>query len=228
MLFILIALIFAFLVAQLIYSAYYFQKARILAKAIYANDLEIGKKNNPTLKVLVGGDSIATGVGATNAQTSTAGRLANYLAKSNYVVFKNKATNGAKMADLLNETLPSEKQDLIILIVSSNDLLYLTNFKKFEMATKKVLEKYSKLTKKLIIIGPGRIDSCIAIPLPLRLIYKIQGPKYASIIKSQAKHYPNIVYLKPDWPPQGTFSSDKFHPNDEGHKVWFERIKKAI
>lgn len=228
MLFILIALIFAFLVAQLIYSGYYFRKARILAETIFTRDLEVGDRKNPILKVLIGGDSIATGVGATSAQTSTAGRLANYLAKSNYLIFKNRAANGAKIRNLLKETLPSEKQDLIILIVSSNDLLYFTNFKKFETDTKKVLEKYSKLTKKLIIVGPGRIDSCVAIPYPLKLIYKNRGSKYASVIASKTRYYPNIVYIKPDWPPKGTFSSDKFHPNDEGHKVWFERIKKAL
>lgn len=222
---IVLTLILAYVTIQTIYSGYYLRRAGILTKTEYTQDVNIGNPGSPTLKVFMSGDSIAAGVGASSFETSTSGRLANFLAKDNHLIFVNEATSGTRMEDLLKLLAPKEKQDLIVLIVSSNDLFHFTNLGNFEKSTQKVLEKYSKLGKKLIILGPGRVSTAPALPLPLRWLYKIQYPKYVNIIEKTANKYSNVVHIKPTVPQKGTFASDKFHPNDEGHNVWFEGIR---
>jgi len=227
-------LILIYVVSLIIVFGYYVKKGGKLSKTVYTENLKLGDNSNPEFKVFIGGDSIATGVGANSFEKSTAGRLANYLAKNNKVTLINEAENGAKMIDVLNGKGPQERQDLIILIVSSNDLLRLTNLKNFEDATKKVLEKYSKLADKLIIAGPGRVFHPSIIPIPLRFIYKLKAPEYASIIAEEARKYPNVVHISPLKPPvdfskyEDVYSSDRFHPNDEGHRLWFDMIKTVL
>ena len=220
--------VIVYLVPQAAYSGYYLRKAGILTKTEYTQNLKLGDKGKPTLKVFMSGDSIAAGVGASSFETSTAGRLASFLAMKNKLTFINEAKSGTRMAELLNLPLPPEKQNLIILIVSSNDVFHFTNLNEFDESAKRVLEKYSKLTDKMILLGPGRVSTAPALPLPLRWVYKIREQKYADAMAKSAEKYSNIVYIKPGVPQKGTFAPDKFHPNNEGHKVWFEAIKSAI
>jgi len=229
-----LTLILFYVVAQAAYTGFHLLKGRKLAKTMYTENTVVGDDSSPNLKVFVGGDSIITGVGASSFEKSTAGQLANYLARNNKVILVNESENGAKMTNVLDGKIPQEKQDIIVLIVSSNDLLRLTNLKNFADATKKVLEKYSKSANKLIIAGPGRVFHPSIIPMPLKLIYKLKAPKYASIITEEARKYPNVVYINPLKPPvdfskyADVYSSDRFHPNDEGHKLWFDMIKTAL
>ena len=135
------------------------------------------------------------------------------------------------MADMLSRKTHSERQDLIVLIVSSNDLFHVTNLKEFEKSTSEVLQKYAKLTDKLVIQGPGRVFDAPALPLPVRLFYKLQAPKYASVISAEAKKYKNVLHVNPINPPMDltgyghSNSPDKFHPDDEGYRFWFDMLK---
>lgn len=229
-----LTIIFLVIAIQLIYSAYYFKKGRNLAKTTYTGSFNLGNRESPALRVFIGGDSVATGVGASSFETSLAGRIANYLAQEKFIILTNEAVNGSKMEDLTTRHVPSEKQDLIILVVSSNDLFHFTNLQKFEESTRKVLENYSKNANKLIIIGPGRVFDGGAIPLPLRLLYKIRSSKYEAVIGKYAKAHENVIHISPLNPPvdatkyKNSSAGDKFHPNDEGHRFWFDMIKTAL
>ncbi|MEX0621876.1 MAG: SGNH/GDSL hydrolase family protein [Candidatus Woykebacteria bacterium] len=231
---IIIGILALYLVLQIVYSGRFYIQSRNLVKTTYTQDVQLGNKSNRQLEIFIAGDSVATGVGASSFDTSVSGRVANYLAEENYVVLTNRAENGNRMADMLSTKPPEEKQDLVILIVSSNNLLNFTSLFSFEEETKEVLEKYAKLTDKLIIVGPGRVFEAAIIPFPVRLIHKIQAPKYAEIISKEAKKYSNVVHISPLAPPvnpsdyKKDTSSDGLHPNDEGHRFWFDMIKSAL
>ena len=218
--------IFIYILIQAIYTGYHFKIAADLTQVQYVQDLKVGK--GKVLKVFMSGDSIAAGVGASSFGTSTSGRLVNYLSDNYYVDFVNEADSGTRMVDLIKKRLSGEKQDLIVLVVSSNDVFHFTDLEKFEEAAKRVLDKYSRLTDKLVLVGPGKVSTAPVLPLPVRYLYKIRESKYADVLEKEARQYSNVIYIKPTDPPKGTFAADKFHPNDEGHKVWFEAIKSAI
>lgn len=204
-------------------------KAEELIKTTYTEDVVLGSLKDPKLKVLVVGDSVGSGVGASSFENSVSGRLAHFLAEQGFLVdFKNKSVNGNRMEDVVRTKVEGEDYDLIFMIVSSNDLFHFTFFPNFRKSTAAALERYSNLGKKVVLVGPGRVYAAAVIPLPLRLIYFVNSKVYVSIMKKEVSRYDNVVYLTPKAKSGDTESSDKFHPNDLGHEGWFELIKPEL
>lgn len=217
-------------VAQAIFTLYFFSKSKDLMKVSYAGQSEYGDISKPKMNVLLAGDSISAGVGSSSFENSLAGRLVNEVSKDNHVIFTNVAKSGNKMVDLLNASLPEQKQNLTIIFIASNDLFHFTSLKKFEQHTKSVLDRYSKISDKVILIGPADIGGATAIPLFLKPIYAMQWPKYAAIMKNVSSEYPNIQYINPiEYKDKlkeygDTEAKDGFHPNDNGHRYWADII----
>ncbi|HVZ67232.1 MAG TPA: SGNH/GDSL hydrolase family protein [Patescibacteria group bacterium] len=225
--FLLILIIYILL--QAAYSAYYFHKSRALVKNSHVGSFEVGNKG-PTYLFFAAGDSVGAGIGASTFETSLVGRLSAELAKDHKVEVNNKSVSGYRMLNLVDGPLPSKKQDLILLVISSNDVFNFTNLDRFKDQTHKVFDKYSKLADKVVVIGPGRIFDTDALPLFMRLIYKQTGKKYASVMAEEASKYPNIIYVNPYEASEigkeygDTGAADKFHPNDEGYRFWFDLV----
>lgn len=230
----LILLIFGiYLITQAIYSIYYFRIATKLSQTTYARRTQLGNNTKPPLKVFIDGDSVGAGVGATSFETSLAGRIGNFLSENYFVEFENKSVSGKKMADVLSD-VPANFQDVTVLVISSNNLFRFTELGQFTNDTKKVFELFAPKTKKLILIGPGRVADSNAIPLIMKPLYRHQGKKYAEIISTEAKKYQNIAHVNPQSGESSekkygyTLSSDKFHPNDSGHTYWFDLLKNEL
>ena len=223
---ILVVVASAYLIAQMLATGYFSNMAKKLLKVSYAGVTEHGNKSKPALRVFLAGDSIAAGVGASSPESSMAGRLADGLAKSHHVLFNNSAVSGSRMADMTK--LPAERQNLVVLVISSNDLYRFTPLKKFERETQKALAAYSNLSKETIIAGPGNIGGATAVPLIMRPFYNLQKPKYAAILKRVSSSYPNVSYVNPaDFNIKSygrTEAADGFHPNDNGHRFWADLI----
>jgi len=219
-----------YLLGQFLFTGYFYIKGVNLSKIVYTGNHEFGNKSKE-IKLSVVGDSVAAGVGASSLETSVAGRIAKHMAKKNHVILNNSAVSGSKVKDLLN-TSP-KNQDLTVMIISSNDLFHFTNLKQFEIDARKVIEKYQKNTKKLIILGPLRVDTATSIPLFLRPVYYYMGFKYLKILEDIAKKYANVhhtssYYLKSTAKYGKIEGSDRFHPNNSGHTLYADMIIKEI
>ncbi len=226
---VIIIIIAAYAVMQTAFTQYYSMKSKALPQKLYPLNSEYGSSKSPELRVLLAGDSIAAGVGASSPETGMAGRIGAELGKKNHVIFTNIAVSGNRMADLLNSSLPPKKQNLTILVISSNDFFHFTNPAKFESDTEAVLSRYEKNTNKIILIGPGDIGGARAIPLFMKPTYNYKRGTYVNILeKAAAKH--KITYVNPkdkkhDIKAYGRIeASDGFHPNDNGHKFWADII----
>ncbi len=228
-------LIFAiYVLLQIAYSGYFLLKAKQLRDKTFTGDFELGKAKNPEFRLLIAGDSIAAGVGASGFESSAAGQLAAYFSSDYHVVLTNIGETGDRMRNIAEKLLPSKRQNLTLLIVSSNDLLHFSSLENFESDANKALKKYSNISEDVIIIGPGDIAKTPPIPLILKPAYLIQGPKYEAVLKKAAGKYPNVRYISPLNPPlnpkdyEPNAAPDNFHPNDNGHKYWADMIKTAI
>lgn len=223
---------FVYVIAQTIFSLYYYIKGKNLSKITYTGIFRIGNKNNPKFKLYVSGDSVATGVGASSLHKSTAFRIAKAISKKKYVTLTNRGVSGFKVNDLIFQKSP-KFQDLIVLIISSNDLFHFTNIKKFELQARKLINIYQKLAKKVIILGPLRVDTATAIPLFYRPIYYYKGFKYLNILKKISSKYKNVAhtssyYLKSKKQYGNIEGKDRFHPSDEGHRMYANMIIKLV
>ena len=228
----LVLLVPFYFVVQLLYSGFFLLKSRSLVERTHTGDFILGR--GPEYLMLVAGDSVGAGIGASSFDTSLVGRTAKYLSKNRTVKLSNKSVSGYRMHDLLRVNLPSREQDLILLVISSNDLFHFTDLNRFKKDTGDVLKVFAPKAKKVILIGPGRIFDAGAIPLFLKPVYKILGKSYANILTNESKRYKNVIYVDPleaDLEKElypATNASDNFHPNDEGHKFWFDLIKNGL
>ncbi|MBI2144938.1 SGNH/GDSL hydrolase family protein [Candidatus Woesearchaeota archaeon] len=219
----------AYLIAQAAFSSYCFRKARKLSRKSYAGKSKHGNSRK-TLKILIAGDSLAAGVGASSFGKSLAGRIATTLAKHHTVILTNVAVSGSRMKDLT--AAPRQKQDIAIIVASSNDLYHFTSTRQFESDVTKALRLYSKHAKRVILVGPGNIGGATAIPLLLKPFYNIMRPRYAAIMKKASAKCKNTSFANPldfSIKPYGkTEAEDGFHPNDNGHRYWADIIVKSI
>lgn len=71
-------------------------------------------------------------------------------------------------------------------------------------------------------------------PFPLRALYKSRAGIYSKILKSEVAKHKNTVYINPTEIDvdkniyKSISAEDKFHPNDEGHRFWFDIIKPSL
>ncbi|MFP4401799.1 MAG: SGNH/GDSL hydrolase family protein [Candidatus Nanoarchaeia archaeon] len=194
------------------------------------------------ISVLLTGDSIAYGVGASSINYSLHYHLLDYF-KYNYnnynIRVENRAKIGNKIDDLINQTQKNkrgeeEKYNITIIVIGSNDVLYFTPFSIFEENMKTVLKQYSNVSKDIVIIGPGRLYDTTGLPITLRLIYDKTSHYYSQIYKNLASENENIVYINPLNNSlnissfNNTLAQDGIHPNNEGHKYWQEMIVQGI
>lgn len=223
-----------YLIGQSIYTGYYLSKSARLIKQPYTGTWELGDKKNPPLTVSIRGDSVGAGVGASSFSTSVAGRIGHALAEKRYVSLSNESVSGYKVKDVLFQSLPQKVPDITILIVSSNDVFRLTPQKEFEEQVTTLLEKYAAHSKKVLIVGPGRLDDAAALPWFVRLFYKQKVGEYSKRIETVAKKFPNVVHVAPLSIEESSkqygyiLAADKFHPNDSGHTFWFDTIQPAL
>jgi hypothetical protein len=91
----------------------------------------LGDSDKTTFNLFIAGDSVGAGVFASNFENSVAGRVGSHFAKDKYVNFENISKSGNKVRDVLEGPEPTERQDLIVLIVGSNDLFRLSDLNHF-------------------------------------------------------------------------------------------------
>ncbi len=226
----LITILILYIIYQVFYTGYFIKKSETLVKKTYTGKKDLVDPKNKKFKLFIDGDSVGAGVGATSFETSVAGRIAIELSKKYYVQLENNSVSGSEMSTLINKKTPEEKQNLTVLIISSNDLFHFSNLKEFKHSTEKVLEKYSHISERLIIIGPGRVFDAGAIPFIIKPLYRYKAKEYANIISNTSKKYKNVKYVNPldtkisknEYGPAD--APDGFHPNDEGHRFWFDLI----
>ncbi len=225
-----ISILVIYILIEALLFAFHSYKAGSLVKKTYTGKFTLGNTSLPLYKVLVAGDSVGAGVGASSFENSVVGRVGNELSKTHYVELNNLSVSGYKMNEVLNLKVPDEKYDLTILIVSSNNLFHMTNMDKFKFDTELVLDRYSKKSNKVIIVGPGRLFDAEAIPLVIKPVYRFMAGQYSKELLLISKKYPNVIHVSPitstlSMKEYGhTGASDRFHPNDEGHRFWFDLI----
>jgi lysophospholipase L1-like esterase len=222
-----------YVVLQFAYSSFFSYRSKEFIKRTYTTDQQLG--SGPSFTMYVAGDSIATGVGATSFEKSLVGQVATELAKNHQVNVKNDAVNGYRMAQLASVADPQGTPDLILLSISSNDLFHFTNTKDFEVSARQVVERYSKLGKTLVIVGPGNVGALDnATPLFLKPFYYLQRPKYVKILTEAVGSHSNAIHVDPekDYDATGygnaTHPTDRFHLSEEGHRYWANLVIKAL
>lgn len=181
------------------------------------------------------GDSLTAGVGVSNLTDSFPYLLSKkYLADYDEVELVNYAVPGAKARDVLDYQLPKTRGgrfDMIFLMVGTNDVLTSVTPGGFRTNFQRILDGLSlfKSSKIVVINIPYLTSSRIIFP-PYNLIVDWRTRQFNGIIDSLAvdKSFVYVdLYSKSRVQFRESFgllSSDRFHPNATGYKLWSDVI----
>ncbi len=232
----LLALLIFLLVLVVAYHAYPFQKAIKLSKEIEEHTTPYEQHpTNPTMSILVAGDSTAVGTGAAKNEESTAGRLGAYYPNADIT---NLSENGLKLdgleAKLKNIT---GKYDLALIQIGANDTVRLTRMKNIEKRIDAVLAHATERADKVIVLTSGNIGLSPVFKWPVSTLLSHRAKKVRNIYMSKITKYPTAKYVdlykekNEDIFAKDVhkyYAKDFFHPSGEGYAVWFDGVKKMI
>lgn len=171
-----------------------------------------------TLVVL--GNSVAQGVGASKPQKTLVGRAVSYITqKTNRPVhIANYSRSGATAHDIIDSQLPNAKlaeADIILVEVGVND------------SNRRTVEEFEADMKTILAALP--LEKTIIADVP----YPKLRPKYqetaSGLLTERAVHcaYPSKVFIELSHDVFVT-AGDFFHPNDKGYALWFEAFRPGI
>lgn len=185
-------------------------------------------------KILIIGDSVAKGVGASKKENTFEGFLRKDFPKAK---IENHAVSGAKAKDVLKQIKKTKekKYDLIIMNFGMNDIFHFTDYKEIRGETKKLLNSVGEKGKKIIFSTGGDIDLAPKIIWPLNKIFSGKERKLIRMFRRFSKKL-GITYVdllkerkvkkQIMKNPKKYLSKDNLHPNDEGYKLWYQFLKK--
>lgn len=221
-------LVFALLFDMYMTLAAMHQASLLVSQTDFKGEHIFPSISQQELTILVDGDSVAAGVGASTFNRSLAGRVGSHF-KENYTVrMYNNAKSGSKVSDLLTKSLPQGRHDLAVITIVSNDLLRFTWIRSFRDPVRQVYDKYSQVADTVIVIGPGLVSETSGIPRVSVPYYSFMGPLYGIVMSQETEGFGNVTHVDPyqkelDYKKYGkTEAKDRFHPNDNGHKYWYD------
>jgi hypothetical protein len=174
------------------------------------------------LKVIVLGDSISEGVGATALKYSYVGRIGEYITKKTGrpVCIANYAMAGATSDDVIKDQLPHadlENADLILLEIGVND----------GHKPRGTQENLAKNMAYLLSILPAEKTVVSDLPFP-KLRKKYQAIMETTLsTASVARAYPSRAF-EHILPSLLVTAGDFWHPNNRGHELWFEVFRPGV
>lgn len=231
-----VALVFI-LLGTYLYLAYrhiyvnHFDSGSSYKQTTYYINPSAGKK---PLEYVALGDSLTAGVGSNNYQQTYPFLVAEHLAGDRPLTLVNLAIPGAKTADVLKREVPQaiqQKPDYISLMVGVNDIHDLRTSKDFTANYNAIITALKKGTSaKIILINIPYLGSDMLIWPPYNFLFDLRTRQFNSIIKGIALEdnlqYVDIYNLAPI--KQDLYSSDGFHPSEQGYLLMGEAINANI
>lgn len=173
--------------------------------------------DHPALVVF--GDSLAQGVGASAPARSYVGRLREHLGGAGPLPVLNLSRSGAQIADVLDVQLPAFRESgvsphAVVCTVGSNDIRHTFRLDQVRAAFITLIDELP--TGAVLATLPEK-GSQVGASMN-RTIRKLAPP--AGLLIADVGH------RLTSW--RGRISGDGFHPNDVGHGVWFEAFAEAM
>ena len=189
----------------------------------------VGKAMTGPVVYLALGDSTGVGVGAREGGYVL--RLFNRLVERRPgSKLTNKCVSGATTDDLVRGQLDSgvaTNPDLVTVGIGINDIGHGLTIDQFARNYEKILSTLQEKTHaQIVVTNIPDISSGPRIPGPMRSAYQQQIIKFNERLEEITRHYGVTVFdmyaiSKDELPSHPEyFSSDGFHPSDEGYEMW--------
>jgi acyl-CoA thioesterase I len=215
-----------------LYIAFYY--ARIFYYTHYSTNPEIVQLDSKMgqgeeIKYIAAGDSTAVGEGATTLEKTYPVKIAQYLAATNKVDYKNIGVRGAKTSDVITQQLDQIiklSPNIITISIGANDATHLVSNDKVLSNYRYIIKELTeKTTAEIYITNIPNFTGATLLPHPFISLIEHRSEKLnleISKFNSDRVHIINIHDYGWDRYPdrQATYSLDHFHPSDLGYENW--------
>lgn len=182
------------------------------------------------LQLAVMGDSVASGVGATCAETSFPGVLAELASATldRPVRVRSLGRTGARVADVRAEQLPALRQlgplDAVAFSLGTNDATHLTPADRFAQDLRMVCaEVHEACGAPILLTGMPEFRCLRALGPPLRTVAGVLGRRIHELQREIADEHDAIVFVdvvsdvrEAFFADPSLLAEDNYHPSDAG------------
>ncbi len=183
--------------------------------------------DNPTMKILVAGDSTGVGTGAKSSKDSIAGRLGKDFPSAD---IRNISKNGITTEELRKklDRLAEGQYDLIVVQIGANDVTKFTSKEKVAREIKLVLDYAGAHATSVILLTAGNMGLSPVFRAPFSNYITSRTLMVREIFQSEASVRPSVTYIDLFKEVEDdTFSKDidkyyaddLFHPSSDGYGV---------
>ena len=199
----------------------------------------VGAGDEPPLRVAWIGDSISAGVGASDEASTVPHVVARRLGRPvDLDVF---AISGARVEDALELQAPrlaafEPPPDVVVVEIGANDVTHLTGGGAFRRDYEAVLDAaLATGAKQVLALGIPAFGTTPRFLQPLRAIVGWRARRLDEEVREAAAAR-DVVYVdiagvtEPAFgaDPERHYSTDDFHPSDEGYLLWAEAVVGAL
>lgn len=190
---------------------------------------QFGAPSLPPLKFVVLGDSTTVGVGTT-PDKSFPWLLATRLSDRFHVTLEVVGFGGATtamVADIQVDQALAARPNLVLVEVGANDTTHVTSLGTVESKIASALDRLVQSGARVVVAGPPNMGTSPVMPEPLRTVAGWRGAAVGRRIEQEARER-NLAFIdlgagtreqfKSE--PDKYYSSDWFHPGDQGYALW--------
>ena len=188
------------------------------------------------LRLLVLGDSTATGVGATTQAEALPGRLAEeFLARfGRGTSWTALGRNGATARDVITDHLveaSSAPFDVVFLTIGANDALGLRSRTAFSRDVRRIVDALRNRNSDALILVSlmPRFDRFASLRNPVRWNLALHASSLDAGARASVAGMENVFAIPKPPPYTETFwATDGFHPGPDGYREWAEFALDAV
>lgn len=180
------------------------------------------------------GDSTAFGVGATSGPRTVASRVAT--ARGERVVMF--GVSGATLAEVVDEQLPLVEEAAparVYVSVGANDVTHLTGRGEFRRDYRSLLSGLPE-GAEVVVLGVPDMGAPPRLAQPLRALAGWRGRQLDAVVRHEVRRRPGMTYVDirgrtgPPFrhDPARYFADDRYHPSDDGYRLWAEAVLASV
>jgi lysophospholipase L1-like esterase len=233
---ILLGAIILIALCYLAYQVFRINSLRNIASELVAETIPFQQSpDDPARTILIVGDSLQAGVGASAAGNSMAGLLG-----ASYPSWQiiNQAESGFETAGALNKLQKSDINDvdLAIVQIGANDIFHLSNLKQATDNLRQLLTLAKDKSDEVIFMTSGSVGYAPLFPMPADWFYTTRSQKFIAeyfrvaneldvpVVDNFRSREDDLFEQNPD----KYYAADKFHLSDAGYQVWYERLQDKL
>ncbi len=183
----------------------------------------------PSLRLLIVGDSTAVGTGASAAIHSLAGLVARGHPR---LLIENRGRNGARFADVADQLIGEQRFDIVIVQAGGNDVIRLTGRDTLQADIDRVADRAKALAGVVVLMPAGNVGNAPFFFAPLSWWMTTRARTMHALVQDAAARtgavYVNLFHERADDPfvkDRGLHARDGLHPSDAGYLAWFNELQ---